>query len=117
MSIWAVKLSEWIDKDNPKCNYKWFIKMFQGMKAVCRNPKCNNRLHYGMIDLHSAPFGMSDGPFCSWKCYDEGLEYQRTWKPSKKTKKRWEKFQKKVDSYKLEIEDEWLNLKLGDTNE
>lgn len=82
MSIWGVKLSTWIDKTDPNCNYKSFVKAMQ--KFSCSNPKCNHKCGYGMWDLHSAPFGNMDGPFCSKRCMHSGNERSRSGKMSKK---------------------------------
>jgi hypothetical protein len=70
MSIWAVKLSTWIDKKDKTCDYRRFVKSFTKMKMKCRHKPCTNKLGYGMVDLHSAPFGMMDGPFCREACYE-----------------------------------------------
>lgn len=82
MSIWGVKLSTWIDKDSKNCDYKSFVKMLQNTK--CRNPKCTHKVGYGMWDLHSAPYGHGDGPFCSNKCMCSRNGYSRKGKVSKK---------------------------------
>jgi hypothetical protein len=75
MSIWAVKLSTWIDKTNRKeCEYYQFVKVFTKMKMKCKHKPCNNKVGYGMVDLHSAPFGMMDGPFCRQACYQAWLK-------------------------------------------
>jgi len=88
MSIYAVKLSDWIDKSDPKCIYKDYVKTMISIKKVCSNPTCNKRVNYGMVDVHSAPFGYGDGVCCSWKCREEMFEYQDRYRPSKRTLKR-----------------------------
>ena len=88
MSIYAVKLSDWIDKEDRKnCEYYNFIKSFIKIKMKCKNPLCNNKLHYGMIDLHSAPFGCGEGPFCSWKCYDAHVVTNKKRKETPRTRR------------------------------
>jgi hypothetical protein len=97
MSICAVKLSDWINKEDRKnCEYYKFVKTFTKLKIKCKNPSCTNKLHYGMIDLHSAPFGMGDGPFCSWKCYNTWLTIDNVKKETPRTRRR-----NKINKFKL----------------
>jgi hypothetical protein len=88
MSIYAIKLSTWIDKDDPKCDYKSYVKMALKFKWTCDNPKCGKRLHYGMITQHSAVVGYGDRPCCSWKCWKENPGHSTNGRVTKKKQKR-----------------------------
>lgn len=113
MSIWAVKLSTWIDKDNRKdCDYYKFVKSFTNMKMKCRHKPCTNKLGYGMIDLHSAPFGMMDGPFCREACYEAWCKADeknsrkitpRTRRRDRKEREKWEGWKETWKGQKIEL--------------
>lgn len=113
MSIYAITLSKWIDKANKKaCEYYNFVKTFQGMK--CRNHACNRKLDYSMVDLHSAPFGMGDGPFCSMKCYVHPWDNKPPRKETSRTR-RWDRISKeKILKMRRQWEEQELKLNIED---
>jgi hypothetical protein len=118
MSIYAVKLSDWIDKkDRKNCNYYKFIKMFTKMKMKCKNPLCNNKLHYGMVDLHSAPFGMMEGPFCREACYEQYGKTNIKRKETSRTRRRDKINKQKAQKYSERCIIKINNLINWDNNE